>query len=99
MDNFHVCMGNFQVAMGNCQVAMGNFHVLWITFMCRWVTFMLLWVTVHLLWETLKTNIQSMTSVVSVFSLHVVYSWFKQELSTVSDKTKDNNIDGCCSSA
>ena len=37
--------------------------------------------------------------IVSVFSLHVVDCWFKQELPTVSDKTKDNNIDACCSSA
>jgi len=30
--------------------------------------------------------------IVSMFSLHVVDCWFKQELPTVSDKTKDNNI-------
>ena len=36
--------------------------------------------------------------IVSVFSLHVVDCWFKQELPTVADKTKDNNIDACCSS-
>ena len=37
--------------------------------------------------------------IVSVFSLHAVDCWFKQELPTVWDKTKENNIDACCSSA
>ena len=37
--------------------------------------------------------------IVSVFSLHAVDCRFKQELPTISDKIKENNIDACCSSA
>jgi hypothetical protein len=35
----------------------------------------------------------------SVFSLHVVDCWFKQDLPTVADKINGNNIDACRSSA
>jgi len=74
--------------MGNCQVAMGNCQVAMGN--C----------------EFAMGNFKNQCTVhdiggviVSVFSLPVVDCWFKQELPTVSDKTKDNNILACCSSA
>ena len=95
MDNFHVYMGNCQVATGNCQVVIGNCQVA--TGNCQVVICNCQFAmgnfknqcTVHDIGDVIDT----------VFSLPVVDSWFKQELPTVWDKTKDNNIDACCSSA
>jgi len=81
-------MGNFQVDMGSCQVAIGNCQVAMGN--CQFA----------------MGNFKNQCTVhdiggviVSVFSLHVVDCWFKQELPTVSDSIKDNNIDFFRSSA
>ena len=86
MINFQVYMGNYHVAMDSFHVAMGNFHVDMGNCQIAMGKFKNQ-CTVHDIADV----------IVSVFSLHVVDCWFKQELPTVWDKTQKNNIGICCS--
>ena len=86
MGSVHIAIGSFQVYMINCQVAMGNCQVAMGNCQFAMGNFKNQ-CTVHDIGDV----------IVSVFSLHVVDCWFKQELWTVADKTKDNNIDACYS--
>ena len=85
MGSVHIAIGSFQVYMSNCQVAMGNCQVAMGNCQFAMGNFKNQ-CTVHDIGDV----------IVSVFSLHVVDCWFKQELPIVADKTKDNNIDACC---
>jgi hypothetical protein len=84
----YIAIGSFQVYMSNCQVAMGNCQVAMGNCQFAMGNFKNQ-CTVHDIGDV----------IVSVFSLHVIDCWFKQKLPTVADKTKNNNIDACCSSA
>ena len=95
MGYFHVAMINFQVYMGSYQVDMGNCQV--VTGKCQVDMGNCQFVMGNFKNQCTIHDIGGV--IVGVFSLHVVDSWFTQELPTVSDKTKDNNINACCSSA